>query len=144
MKFGVACDHRGLDLKNVVIDYLSNKGIPVEDYGTYSTEPADYPKYGAKVAKAIVNKEIDFGILICGTGIGISIAANRFKGVRCARINNYDDAKLARQHNDANCLAFGCKTASYKVKDMLDAFINTEFTGEERHVRRIKMLDELD
>jgi len=144
MKIGIACDHKGLDMKNIVIDYLSKKGIPVEDFGTYSTESADYPKYAFKTAKAIVDGEVDLGILICGTGIGMDIAANRVKGVRCARVTCFDDAKMARLHNNANCIAFSAKLTRFRVKDIIDAYINTDFSHEERHLRRVKMLDEFE
>ncbi|MDO5725175.1 MAG: ribose 5-phosphate isomerase B [Tissierellia bacterium] len=142
MKIIIGSDHAGFKLKEEVKEFLMSKGHEVEDVGAYSEESVDYPEYGSKVARGILSKEFDKGIAICGSGIGISIAANRHKGIRCALCNEPLSAKLTRLHNDANVLAMGGRMIGTEMaKEIVDVFLNTEFEGG-RHVRRVCMLDD--
>lgn len=136
-------DHTGYDLKMEIIKYLEEKGIEYKDFGCGKVETSDYPVYAKAVCKAIQNKECDKGILICGTGIGISIAANKMKGIRAALCHDCFSAEATRLHNDANVLALGARVIGpgLAVK-IVDIFLNTEFSGQERHIRRIKMLED--
>ena len=138
----IASDHHGVKMKSKIIKYLTKKNYEVLDLGPETEDAVDYPIYARKVAKAIVAKEADFGILICATGIGMSIACNRIKGVRCAHVENESDVKHTRLDNDANVIAFSSELQTYKIYDMLDVFLNTEFSNEERHRRRVQMIDE--
>ena len=139
----LGCDQAGYDLKQEIIKYLEEKKIPYKDYGCYSTDPVDYPIYARKVGKAIQDGECEKGILICGTGIGISIAANKMKGIRAALCTDCFCAEATRQHNDANILAMGGRVVGpgLAVK-IVDTFLNTEFSHAERHQRRIDMIEE--
>ena len=139
----LGCDQAGYDLKQEVIKYLEDKKIPYKDYGCYSTDPVDYPIYARKVGKAIQDGECEKGILICGTGIGISIPANKMKGIRAALCTDCFCAEATRQHNDANILAMGGRVVGpgLAVK-IVDTFLNTEFSHAERHQRRIDMIEE--
>lgn len=140
---GLGSDQAGYALKQEIIKYLEEKGLEYKDYGSYSEESVDYPVYGKAVANAIVSGECDRGILICGTGIGISIAANKVKGIRAALCSDCFSAEATRQHNDANILAMGARVvgAGLAVK-IADTFLNTEFSGVDRHQRRIDMLED--
>lgn len=141
MKIALGADHGGFALKEIVKKHLENKGFEVLDKGCYSTESVDYPVYAKAVANSILNKEADFGILICGTGIGISIAANRFKGIRAALCSNSTMAKLTREHNDANILALGARmTGDVLALEIVDEFLKTEFLGG-RHLTRIQAIE---
>ena len=142
MNIAIASDHGGFELKGQLIEYYAKKGIILQDLGTHSTESCDYPLIARKMTNAVLNKEAELGILICGTGIGISIAANRVKGIRAALL--YDDftAEMAHKHNNANVLVFGGRTM--KTEDVIrriDIFLNSAYEGG-RHQRRIDMLDE--
>ena len=140
-KIAIASDHGGFELKNELIKYYQDKGLYIEDMGTYSSESCDYPDIAEKLCHAILFNQIEIGILICGTGIGISIAANRHKGVRAAIIYNDDVARLAREHNDANIAVFGGRTMKKEdVFRRMDIFLKTDFLGD-RHLRRIQKLD---
>ncbi len=142
MNIAIASDHGGFELKGQLIEYYAKKGIILQDLGTHSTESCDYPLIARKMTNAVLNKEADLGILICGTGIGISIAANRVKGIRAALLYNAEVACLAKQHNNANIVVFGGRTQKFEdVVSYLDAFLNAEFEGG-RHLRRIGELDE--
>ena len=142
MNIAIASDHGGFELKEQLIEYYAKKGILLQDLGTHSTESCDYPLIARKMTDAILNKQADLGILICGTGIGISIAANRVKGIRAALLYNAEVARLAKQHNNANIVVFGGRTQKFEdVVLYLDAFLNAEFEGG-RHLRRIGELDE--
>ena len=143
MKIGIASDHRGVKLKAKIIKYLESKGYEVVNYGTDTIEQVDYPDYAYKVGHAIQNNEIQFGFLVCGTGIGMCIAANRMSGVRCARVFNREEAKLTRFHNNANVLAFSSKTCFFKVKKLIDIFLETSYSDLDRHNLRLKKLEEL-
>ena len=137
MKIYIGCDHGGLDLKNIIVKYLQEKGNEIVDVGTYTYDSCDYPVYAKKVAKAVANNECDKGIVICSTGIGVSIVANKVKGVRCGIGYNDDVARLIRQHNDCNMVSFGASFMS--IEDILrrvDIFLNTDFEGG-RHCLRV-------
>ena len=136
-------DHTGYALKMAIIEYLEEKGITYKDFGCGNVTSSDYPEFAKKVGKAIQNKECDRGILICGTGIGISIAANKMKGIRAALCHDCFSAEATRLHNDANILAMGARVigVGHAIK-IVDTFLNTEFSGNERHIRRIQMLEE--
>ncbi|CDE69385.1 ribose 5-phosphate isomerase B [Jutongia sp.] len=136
-------DHGGYGLKQEIIGYLEEKGIEYKDYGCYDESPCDYPVFGKKAAQAVVSGECEKGILICGTGIGISIAANKIKGVRAALCHDVFSAKATREHNDANMLAMGARVVGPGLALMIvDTFLNTEFSNAERHQKRIDMLEE--
>ena len=139
----LGCDHGGYELKKEVIKYLQEKNIEFKDYGCDSLKSVDYPTYAKKVAEAIVSGECEKGILICGTGIGISIVANKFKGIRAALCTDCFMAEATRQHNDANVLALGGRVvgAGLALK-IVDRFINTEFSNDERHIRRINLIED--
>lgn len=142
MNIAIASDHGGFELKGQLIEYYAKKGIVLQDLGTHSTESCDYPLIARKMTNAVLNKEAEIGILICGTGIGISIAANRVKGIRAALLYNAEVARLAKQHNNANIVVFGGRTQKFEdVVSYLDAFLGAEFEGG-RHLRRIGELDE--
>ena len=140
---GLGSDQAGYALKQEIIRYLEEKGLEYKDYGSYSEEPCDYPVYGKAVANAIVSGECEKGILICGTGIGISIAANKVKGIRAALCSDCFSAEATRLHNDANIVAMGARVVGpgLAVK-IVDTFLNTPFSGAERHARRISLIEE--
>jgi ribose 5-phosphate isomerase B len=136
----IASDHAGFDLKQALIEHLQTAGIPVLDLGTNSRDSVDYPDFGDALAKAILAGKATRGVLVCGTGLGISMAANRHKGIRAAHCRDTTDARLTRLHNDANVLALGARTTGIEVaKDCLNVFLNTAFEGG-RHQRRIDKL----
>lgn len=140
---GIGSDHGGYALKQEIIQYLEEKGLEYKDYGSYDEKSCDYPVYGKAVAKAVVSGECDKGILICGTGIGISIAANKVKGIRAALCSDCFSAEATRLHNDANIVAMGARVVGpgLAVK-IVDTFLNTPFSGDERHQRRISLIEE--
>ncbi len=136
-------DQAGYELKQVIMKHLEARGLEYKDYGSYSADPVDYPIYGKKVAHAIVDGECDKGILICGTGIGISIAANKIKGIRAAVCSDCFSAEATRLHNDANILAFGARVVGPGLAEkIVDTFLDTEFSGVDRHARRVEMIEE--
>ena len=139
----LGCDHGGYELKQEVIAYLEKNGLEYEDFGCYSTEAVDYPVYAKLVAKAIQSGECEKGILICGTGIGISITANKFKGIRAALCSDCFSAEATRLHNDANIVAMGARVVGPGLAiKIIDTFLNTPFSGEERHKRRIAQIED--
>ena len=140
MKVGIACDHRGYKLKEKLKGYLEKKGYEVLDLGTNSSEMVDYSDYGIELGERVRDKKVDLGIAICGTGIGISIACNKVKGVRCARVTNSHDAKETRIHNNANVVALSSKLFFFEAKDIVDKFLTTEYVEEERFERRINKI----
>lgn len=145
MKIVIANDHRGVVLKNKLKKYLEKKKIEVVDLGAQDENvKVDYPEYGYKAGTAIVNKEADFGIVICGTGIGISIACNKVKGARCAKVDNVREALLTRKDNDANVLALNGSMPGYRAKDIVDTFLKTEFVPIERYENRIKQISNFE
>jgi len=143
MKIAIACDHGGFELKKEIKKYLISENIEVVDLGTNSEDSVDYPVYGKLCAEAVASGKVDRGIVCCGTGIGISIAANKVKGIRCALCTDVHMAEMTRKHNDSNMLALGGRTVN--VKDALEitkTWLYTEFEGG-RHKRRVDMLDEM-
>ncbi len=145
MKIAIGSDHGGYLLKEEIVSYLKENGHEVTDLGTNSTESCDYPEFGHKVGKAVAAGECDRGIVICTTGIGISIAANRIKGVRAALCTDPFMAEMTRLHNDANVLALGANIVGKGLAlKITEVFLNTEFSEGERHIRRIRLIDELD
>lgn len=138
MKIGLASDHRGYRAKEMLKEYLDDYNII--DYGTDSDESTDFPIYATRLGKAIVNHDIDLGIAICGTGIGMSIALNKIKGVYCAKVSNISEAVLCRQHNDANAISFSADMGIDLAKEIVDKFIETPFSKGEKYIRRNKMI----
>ena len=145
MKIAIGSDRRGFETKTKLIDYLQTKGIDIIDEGPFDDKfPVDYPIYGEKVGKAVVSKEADYGIVICATGIGIMIAANKVKGVRCGMAYTDEVAKLMREHNDANVIAFGQSQMKYEdIERRLDIFLNTKFL-EGYHITRVKQISDIE
>lgn len=144
MKIGFANDHVAVSLKKQLKEYLESKGYECIDYGTNSEERTDYPIYGKKVALAIKNKEIDKGVLICGTGVGISLSANKVKGIRAAVCSEPYTAKLSVEHNNANIIAFGARVVGLDLAKMiLDSFLESKFESG-RHQKRIDMIKEIE
>lgn len=141
MKIGIANDHRGYEVKDQISKFLKERGYEVVNYGTDTADAVDYPEYAFKIGKAVVNKEIDFGILICRTGIGMSIACNKVKGVRCAKVDNVEEAALTRLDNDSNVIALSYIKDITEMKEIIKTFIEMKFSGEARHVRRINLID---
>lgn len=145
MKIAIGCDHGGINLKPVLVKYLEQKKLEYVDFGTYTTESTDYNIYAEKVANAVANGECDKGIIICGTGIGVSIVANKVKGIRCAHCHDVFSAKMTRLHNDANVLAFGERVIGPGLMvEIVDAFLTTDFSYDERHQRRVDRIKELE
>lgn len=143
-KLLIASDHAGLELKNKIIESIKNKGVVFEDLGTYNTESVDYPDQAAELSKKISNDEFSRGILICGTGIGMSIVANRFPGVRAALVQDTYCAKMARAHNDANVLVLGGRVVKPELAmELVDIFLNTKFEGG-RHQSRVDKMNIID
>lgn len=144
MKMAIACDHSALDLKEEVKTLLATRGIEVEDFGTYTTDSCHYPIYGARAAQAVADGRCDLGIVICGTGIGISMAANKVKGIRCALCSDTFSAKMTRIHNDSNMLALGARVIGVELaKEIVNAWLDAEFEGG-RHQVRIDMITALE
>ncbi|PBH04965.1 ribose 5-phosphate isomerase B [Clostridioides difficile] len=145
MKIGLGCDHGGYKLKKEIISYLEGKGIECVDYGTNNaTDSVDYPVYGEIVANSVINKEVDYGILCCGTGIGISLAANKVPGIRCAVVSDVFSAKMSKAHNDANMLSLGERVLGKGLAlEIVEAWINTDFEGD-RHARRVNMIKSIE
>jgi ribose 5-phosphate isomerase B len=139
MKICIGSDHRGFALKNKLIEAL-NKNYDITDLGTYSDESTDYPKYGFLVGEAVANKKYDYGIVICGSGIGISIACNKVKGVRCAKVENAEEAYYTRNDNDSNVVAFSEKLDFDEALRIVEKFLETPFSNLERHQKRIDMI----
>ena len=140
----LGCDHGGYELKQEIKKYLDEKGIEYKDYGCDSLDSVDYPVYAKKVAHAILDGECEKGILICGTGLGISLAANKVKGIRACVCSEPFTAKMSRAHNDCNILAFGARVVGGELAKMIvDTWINTEFEGG-RHQRRVDLLMEIE
>ena len=141
MKIAVACDHGGLRLKNVLIEDMKKKGYEVVDFGTYTEDSCDYPDYASKAAKAVALKECDRGVVVCGTGIGVSITANKVDGIRCALVNDVFSAKATRAHNDTNMLAMGQRVIGEGLAlEILNAWLTTEYEGGRHDLRIQKMM----
>ena len=145
MRIAIGCDHGGINLKPVLIAYLEKQGVEFKDFGTFTKDSCDYNDYAEMVGNAVAGGEYDLGILICGTGIGMSIAANKIKGVRCAHCHDVFSAKMTRLHNDANIIAFGERVIGPGLMlEIVDAFIHTGFSNDERHIRRVEKIKALE
>lgn len=141
MKIGLGSDHGGLELKNVISEHLMKKGIECEDYGSYTQDSCDYPEYGYKVAKAVMAGECELGIVVCGTGIGISLAANKVEGIRCAVVSDTFSAEMSRAHNDANMLALGERVVGKGLAlKIVDTWLATDFEGGRHQLRVDKIM----
>lgn len=141
MKIAIASDHGGFELKEKIYNYLLDKGYEVTNFGTNSTESCDYPVFAKKVCNAILKENFERGILICGTGIGMSIMANRFKGIRAACLSDKYSAEMTRKHNDSNVLCFGARVIDESLaKEIVDIWLKTQYEAG-RHQKRIDMLD---
>ncbi len=144
MKISIGCDHGGYDLKESIKVDLLEKGVEVKDFGCYSKESVDYPEVATAVTNSYNAKECDFGILICSTGIGISIAANKANGIRAALCGDVYSAEMTRRHNNANVLCLGAQVVSdFMAKKITDIFLNTEFEGD-RHERRVNLIHDIE
>ena len=144
MKLAIATDHNGVNEKKEIISYLTNQGFEVLDLSQDNTPIDDYPDFAKRVSEAVLNKQADLGILMCGTGIGMSIAANKFNGIRCAKVSNESEAILAREHNNANIIALSYKENINNLKLMIEKFVKTDFSNEERHIRRVEKIGMLE
>lgn len=145
MKVAIACDHAALELKNAVKKHLTDREFEVVDFGINEPGSVDYPDYALPVAEAVASGKADKGILICGTGIGMSICANKVKGIRCALCSDTFSARATREHNDANVLAFGERVVGGGLAlDIVDAFLDTPFSNAERHVKRIDKITAIE
>ena len=138
----IGCDHGGYELKEKIKKHLEDRGFEVKDVGCYSKDSCDYPVFGQAAAREVVEGRCEKGIVVCTTGIGISISANKIKGIRCALCHDTLSAKMTRLHNDANMLAMGAGIIGENLaRDIVDAFIDTSFSGEERPMRRIALIE---
>ena len=138
MKISIGCDHGALALKNKVAEHLTKQGHEVKDFGTYTPDSCDYPEFAAAAAKAVAFGECEKGIVLCTTGIGVSISANKVDGIRCALLSDVWSAKMTRLHNDTNMMALGAGVVGENLAlEIADTWLNTEFSGEARHQRRI-------
>ena len=145
MKVAIGCDHGALDLKNAVINHLGKKGIEVKDFGTYTLDSCDYPDFAAPAAQAVASGECDKGIVLCTTGIGVSITANKVKGIRCALLSDVMSARMTREHNDTNMMAIGAGVVGPMLAlEIVDTWLGTRFSHEERHQRRIDKMMALE
>ena len=144
MKIALGSDHGGLNLKKEIIKHLQEKGYEIKDFGTYTEDSCDYPDYGVKVAEEVAAKNFDFGIIVCGTGIGISISANKVPGIRAALCSDTFSAHATREHNNANILALGERVVGKGLAlDIVDTFLNAKFQGD-RHQRRIDKITDIE
>ena len=138
MKISIGCDHGALDLKNAVVAHLQKQGHQVTDFGTHTLDSCDYPDFAAPAAKAVADGTCDRGIVLCTTGIGVSIAANKVKGIRCALLSDVMSARMTREHNDTNMMAIGAGVVGQMLAlEIVDTWLGTEFSHNERHQRRI-------
>ncbi len=144
IKIGIASDHRGYFAKEKVIEYLDENGIYVIDFGTNSGESVDFPLYAKRLGTAIIGGEVDFGIAICGTGIGMSIVLNKINGVYCAKVSNESEAILCRSHNNANCIALSEEISDDMMIKIIDNFISTPFSNVSKYIRRNNMIMEIE
>ena len=145
MKIVIGCDHAATELKETVKAHLTAKGYDVTDVGTYSSDSCHYPVYAHSACEKILNGECELGILICGTGIGMSMAANKHKGIRAACCSDTFSARLTREHNDANILCFGARVVGQGLAlDLVDAFLGAEYLNNGNHVTRVAMLNDIE
>lgn len=144
MKIAFGCDHGGIANKDAVIYYLSTNGYEVVDFGTFNEDSCDYPDYAKKVVEAVLQGDCEYGVLICGTGIGMSIVANKYKGIRCAHVTDAFSAEMTRRHNNANVIALGARiTSKEDTVKFVDIFLNTPFEGG-RHQTRVSKINEVE
>jgi ribose 5-phosphate isomerase B len=145
LRIALGSDHAGYPLKQKVAEFLRQRGIDFTDFGAYSTESVDYPEIASQMAEAVCSGTFDRGILVCWTGIGMSIAANKFAGIRAALCRDVDCAELTRSHNDSNVLALSCwKTPPKEACEIVEKWLETDFSGEERHTRRVLEISQLE
>ena len=145
MKIAIGCDHGALALKNKMVAHLQSKGYEVKDFGTYTPDSCDYPEFAAAAARSVASGECDKGIVLCTTGIGVSISANKIDGIRCALLSDVWSAKMTRLHNDTNVMALGAGVVGENLAlEIADTWLGTEFSGEARHQRRIDKLMALE
>lgn len=145
MKIAIACDHGALELKNTLGEYLTQQGHTVKDFGTHTLDSCDYPDLAAAAARAVASGECDRGIVMCTTGIGVSISCNKIKGIRCALLSDTISARMTREHNDTNMMALGAHIVTPPMaKEIVDIWLNTEFSHGERHARRIAKIAALE
>ena len=145
MKIAIGCDHGALNLKNKMVSYLEAKGFEVKDFGTYTNASCDYPEFAAAAARAVASGECEKGIVLCTTGIGVSISANKIDGIRCALLSDVWSARMTRLHNDTNMMALGAGVVGENLAlEIADTWLGTEFSGDERHQRRIDKLMALE
>lgn len=145
MKIAIGCDHGALDLKNVLIPHLEKKGYEVKDFGTCTYDSCDYPDFAGAAAKAVASGECEKGIVLCTTGIGVSITANKIKGIRCALLSDVMSARMTREHNDTNMMAIGAAVVGQMLAlEIVDTWLSTEFSQGERHQRRIDKMMALE
>ena len=145
MKIAIGCDHGALALKNKMVSWLEGKGYEVKDFGTYTADSCDYPEFAAAAARAVASGECEKGIVLCTTGIGVSISANKIDGIRCALLSDVWSAKMTRLHNDTNMMAMGAGIVGENLAlEIADTWLGTEFSGEARHQRRIDKVMELE
>ena len=145
MKIAIGCDHGALALKNKLVSHLEAKGFEVKDFGTYTAASCDYPEFAAAAARAVASGACEKGIVLCTTGIGVSISANKIDGIRCALLSDPWSAKMTRLHNDTNMMAMGAGVVGENLAlEIADIWLGTEFSGDERHQRRINKLMELE
>ena len=144
MKIGITNDHRGVTSKEYLVAYLTQMGHDVVNYGTNSTISADFPDYAKKLGEGILNKEVDLGVAICGTGIGMSIALNKMKGIYCAKVSNISEATLSRAHNNANVIAISEELDKELMKEIVKTFIETPFTNIDRYIIRNNKIKDLE
>ncbi len=138
MKIALGCDHGALALKTALIPHLEKQGYEIKDFGTYTLDSCDYPDFAGAAAKAVASGECDKGIVLCTTGIGVSITANKVKGIRCALLSDVMSARLTREHNDTNMMAIGAAVVGQMLAfEIIDTWLGTEFSGDARHQRRI-------
>lgn len=144
IKIGIGNDHVAIDMKNGIVEFLEEKGYEVVNFGADSPERTDYPKYSELVANAVVNKEVDYGILICGTGVGITIAANKVNGIRAVVCSEPYSARLSKQHNNTNILGFGARVVGIELAKMIvEEWLNAEYEAE-RHAKRVEMIADIE
>lgn len=144
MRIGIAADHHGVEIKQILTKFLLDEGYNVIDFGTNSFEMVDYCDYAFKIGEAVSNDKIDYGILLCNTGIGMSIACNKVKGVRCAKVSNVYEAKMTRRDNDANVIALSARMDIKKLKEIIQVFLTEKYSDIDRYNRRIDKINKYD
>lgn len=144
MKVGITSDHRGYKLKQKLTNYLEKEGYTIIDLGTNSSEIVDYPDFGIKIGEEYKKGSFDYGIALCANGIGMSIACNKVKGVRCGKVNTIKEAKYARRDDDINIISIPANLSIYKIKKIINTFLNTPFSTVERYQRRVKKINEYE